>query len=94
MKKITSIQDLFPDYLNTDALLHALDPESYSLHENDELVILHFTKPKGSLVFSVGELTEMNKPSFITFYQMDRTRLTKEDVLAAVKEQFGKEIRR
>lgn len=92
MKKITSVLDLFPDYLNTDALLKALDPDSYCLDENDKPLIIHFKKPNGSLLLTVDNLTKMNEPSFITYYQKDLKRRTREDILVAIKKEFGKEI--
>lgn len=92
MTKIESINDLWPDYPNTYALIKALDCDSYTFHENDKVIGINFSSPKGSLLLTVDELAQMDRPSFITPYQMDRMRYTRDDVLAAIKSEFGKEV--
>ena len=88
---IESLLARYPAYSNTCSLLRELQPESYSLLDQGNVIVLHFTEPKGSLQLTIEELIAMNDPHFLSFYLSNRT-LNKKDILIAIKAEFGKQI--
>lgn len=92
MKTAFSDQDFYPDYPRTFSLLRKLACDSYSSLDDGKALGLNYDNPKGLLVLTLGELKQMNRPDFVTPYQIDPTTITKEDVLLAIKVEFEKEI--
>lgn len=93
MRNIESITEIWPDYLNADAILKALEYHSCRYFEAENVIKLTFLSPKQTLFLTPGELTRMDEPSFLTPHQMALTRTTKGDVVAALTDEFGKGIR-
>lgn len=90
MHRITSLNDLYPDYLQAFCLLKLLDSDSQSFDGTDRIMILNFTD--GRLFLTIEEILAMNHPPFLMGYQKDKTAISKEEVLAAIKGEFGKQI--
>ena len=88
---IESLLARYDGYLNTCSLLRELQPESYSLLDHGNVIVLNFTEPKGSLQLTIEELMAMNDPGFLLLYLGNRA-LNRKDILIAIKAEFGKQI--
>ena len=90
--RLETVDDLLPEYNNTYTHLQALMPDSFSFDKTDRIMVLKFSNPNGSLLLTTEELKSMNDRFFLVGYQENANKPTKDDILTAIKAQFGKEI--
>jgi hypothetical protein len=90
METTSQLNDILPGHPRTEFLIMTLGAEWYSVQENRDVLVLHFSHPEGSLKLTIQELRAMNHLAFLAGFQMNRP--SKQGILAAVKFQFGKVI--